>query len=538
MATTKGLGWFDTTYYGPTYTEDIDAINQGIEQGLKIGAAVRERQAENRRQQADYEANRQKQIVNELTLNKLDNESREGLILKPASKSDNLNDARVDFSNMLVDKFNQLKIARDAGDLTAADYSKGLMVLQQQVPAYKAAEKIMYTGVEQYLDALDDGTLSESNDPEALEFWGAIARGDADVSYKIGDDGNIFLTGTWNDSNGKAQPIDAALKEMERLPFLSKKPETTVKQQLEADVSNILATKKGNAMKAFNEKTGKYQEDYNPISNPDGTPTTWFKQFADESFDGYFSGLGGGNKKKALKEYLLDSLEVQDRVELMDKLAQYTNKSDKNGSAESYGLATVNELVNDLTPDQIKSFINSTVKGSWIDQTRNAVLKANKELIDKANLAQSEASLEYRKDLANTRKAEYQAESARKSAFESKPDEKDNKLQTALSDLNEAGFQKNQAGVWVGSLPSTNEKLAETLEGLGFVLNKSLGANKGFEVKPQGGGGSFEIKTGETSQEFIRKFLMSRKINDATAKAEAYTFDNQPDSRTKFNYAD
>lgn len=413
MATTKGLGWFDTTYYGPTYTEDIDAINQGIEQGLKIGTAVRERQAENRRQQADYEANRQKQIVNELTLNKLDNESREGLILKPASKSDNLNDARIDFSNMLVDKFNQLKIARDAGDLTAADYSKGLMVLQQQVPAYKAAEKIMYTGAEQYLDALDDGTLSESNDPEALEFWGAIARGDANVNYKIGDDGNIFLTGTWNDSNGKAQPIDAALKEMERLPFLSKKPETTVKQQLEADVSNILATKKGNAMKAFNEKTGKYQEDYNPISNPDGTPTTWFKQFADESFDGYFGGLGGGNKKKALKEYLLDSLEVQDRVELMDKLAQYTNKSDKNGSAESYGLATVNELVNDLKPDQIKSFINSTVKGSWVDQTRNAVLKANKELIDKANLAQSEASLEYRKDLANARKAEYQAESAR-----------------------------------------------------------------------------------------------------------------------------
>ena len=402
----QGFGGFDTTYYGPTYTEDIEAIEKGIQQGLQIGANIRKARAQSERQQADLAAQKQKDIANQMALDKVDNAVREGLILASDSKSDNLNDARVDFSNMLVGKFNELKIARDDGKITSGDYSKALMTLQAQIPAYKAAEKVMYGGVEQYMDALEAGTLSDSNDPEAIEFWSAMSRGDADVSYKVGDNGKISLDGTWVDSNGKKQPISTELAEMDRLPFISTRPETTVKDQLAADVKTLLDTKEGNAMRKFNEKTGQYETNYYPIHDNEGNLTDWFKQFSEESFDGYFSGLGRGDKRKALKEYLMDSVEISDRKALMDQLA--------GGNAESYGIDTLNKLLKNKNITDINNFINSNVKVNWLDQTKNAVLNGNKNLITASNQANQKAQLELRKDIANTRKAEAQALSAQK----------------------------------------------------------------------------------------------------------------------------
>jgi len=403
----QGFGSFDATYYGPTYTEDIEAIERGLQQGMQMGANVREAIARNERQKADLVAQRKTDAANQLALDRQDAAVREGLILQPESKSDNLNDARLDFSNMLVDKLNQLKIARDDGSITAADYSKGAMVLQSQIPAYKAAEKVMYGGIEQYLDALDNGTLSESNDPEAIEFWSAMSRGDAEVGYKVNKDGSISLDGTWTDSDGKKQKISAALAEMDRLPFVSQRPETTAKDQLAADAKTILDTKEGNAMKVLNPETGKYEAKIEKIYTEDGKSLTpWFKQFATESFDGYFSGLGRGDKRKALREYLMDSVEVSDRKVLMDQLA--------GGNAESYGVNSLNRLLEGKNSTDINNFINSTVKANWLEQSKNAVLNANKQMIDATNADKYKASLELQKDEANTRKAIYQAQEAGK----------------------------------------------------------------------------------------------------------------------------
>ena len=405
----QGFGGFDTTYYGPTYTEDIEAIERGMQQGLQIGANIQQARAQNARQQADLDAQKQRDIANQMALDKIDNSVREGLILSQDSKSDNLNDARIDFSNMLVDKFNQLKIARDDGNITAGDYSKALMTLQAQIPAYKAAEKVMYSGVEQYMDALQEGKLSDSNDPEAIEFWSAMARGDAEVGYKIGDNGKISLDGTWVDSNGKKKPISAELAEMDRLPFISTKPETTVKDQLAADVKTLLDTKEGNAMRTFNQKTGQYETNYYPIHDDKGNLTPWFKQFAEESFDGYFTGLGRGDKRKALKEYLMDSVEISDRKVLMDQLAGF-------GGAESYGVKTLEDLLKNKSITDINNFINSNVKVNWLDQTKNAVLEGNRNIIASSNQANQKAQLELRKDIADTTKAEAQAIKAQKEA--------------------------------------------------------------------------------------------------------------------------
>ena len=401
----QGFGSFDATYYGPTYTEDIEAIEKGLQEGLQIGTNIRQQRIANEKQKADLVAQRKIDAANQLALDRQDATVREGLILKPESKSDNLNDATIDFSNILVDKLNQLKIARDDGAITAADYSKGVMVLQAQIPAYKSATKAFYGQAEMFMDNLNNGTLSKANSAEAIEFWSAITRGDADFSYKVNDDGSMSLAGTWTTTDGEEKVFDAALGEMDRLPMISIRPETTVKDQIAADVKNILDTKDGNAMRRLDPKTGQYKEEIQELTKPDGSYQTWLKQFATESFDGYFNGLGRGDKRKALKEYLMDSVDIADRKVLMDQLA--------GGDAESYGIDTLNNLLEGKNSTDINDFINSAVKVDWFDKTKEAVLNANREIINKSNANTYEARLKLQKDEANTRKAIYQAEESR-----------------------------------------------------------------------------------------------------------------------------
>ena len=400
----RGFGSFDTTYYGPTYTEDIEAIEKGLQEGMQIGTQIAQARANSIRQKADLEAQRQRDAANQATMDKLDAATREGLVLVGDTKSDNLNDARVDFSNMLVDKFNKLKIAKDDGTITAADYSKGVMTLQAQIPAYKAAERVMRSGIEQYTDALANGNLSNADNSEDIQFWAAMTRGDANVDYRVNKDGTISLAGTWKTTDGKEKPIDAELAEMDRLPFILTKPETTAAQQLAADVNTILDTKEGNTMRQMN-KDGVYEAHIEKIYTEDGGYEPWFKQFAEESFDGYFSGLGKGDPRKGLKQYLMDSIEISDRKELMDKL---------NGGkpSESYGLNTLNDLLANKDSTFINNFINKEVKTDWLEQTKEAVIKGNEVMLNKTNQDTTKARLELEKQKADVLKAQAQAGNA------------------------------------------------------------------------------------------------------------------------------
>ena len=73
---------------------DVDkAIALGIQQGTALGKGI-----------ASGKAERQKEIANQLALDKIDKATREGLILPADSGVNSLNDARIDFSNKLVDK--------------------------------------------------------------------------------------------------------------------------------------------------------------------------------------------------------------------------------------------------------------------------------------------------------------------------------------------------------------------------------------------------------------------------------------------------
>ena len=114
MSRYGNLGAFDYKVTNvPQYdlSADIDkAIALGIQQGTALGKGI-----------ASGKAERQKEIANQLALDKIDKATREGLILPADSGVNSLNDARIDFSNKLVDKLNQAKIMRDDGSLTAAD---------------------------------------------------------------------------------------------------------------------------------------------------------------------------------------------------------------------------------------------------------------------------------------------------------------------------------------------------------------------------------------------------------------------------------
>ena len=167
MSRYGNLGAFDYRVTNvPQYDLEAD-INKGIERGIKFGQMISSAKK-------SKEIERQKEIANQIALDKLDKATKEGLILPADSSTTSLNNARIDFSNKLVDKLNQAKIMRDDGSLTAADYSKIVMTLESQIPAYKAAEKVMTGGITTYIDALEDGKLSNANSPESIEFWSAI----------------------------------------------------------------------------------------------------------------------------------------------------------------------------------------------------------------------------------------------------------------------------------------------------------------------------------------------------------------------------
>ena len=218
------------------------------------------------------------------------------------------------------------------------------MTLESQIPAYKAAEKVMTGGITTYIDALEDGKLSKANSPESIEFWSAIATGRAKVDYAYDENGNMEMVGTWTDSEGKKQPIKAALERFEQLPF----------------IKNILDTKEGSTLSKLSSKTGPggapiYETDVQTISykdvNGNEVLKPWFKQFGDDSFNSYFDSLGTGDRRMGLKQYLLDSEVGFGDYESVNSILQNKSVDELN----KMKVALRNQYVEDLKLDVLKA---------------------------------------------------------------------------------------------------------------------------------------------------------------------------------------
>jgi hypothetical protein len=375
-----GLGWFDPTYYGPTYTEDIEAINRGIELGQKTGQMIGMGILRSRKLQEDIEERNRGALADALAMGKVEKNLQESLVLPPVEGVESLQNARVDFSNSLVNKLNELKQAKENGNITAADYAKGAIVLQQQIPAYKSAEKVLYGITEKYLDALEEGSLSSAISAENKEFFSAMVRGDVDLKFETAENGQVQMVGSFKDIDGKDKPLQMALSRMEELPSVLTRPKSNVDDQIKADVDNIISTKTTNTQAKLNEATGKYEAQVQNIFDKDGNPLDWVKQTAEESFKGYMNSLGEGDKVKGVEQFILDGSSVPDKMAYIEGMTKmlYGEKAESRG----LGYKSVHELVSTLkNKNLLDSFINQNIFPTWEAKTIGRVQEANSALV-------------------------------------------------------------------------------------------------------------------------------------------------------------
>ena len=327
MSRYGNLGAFDYKVTNvPQYDLEAD-IDRGINRGLKLGQLI----AKGVKSDADVRIARQKEIANQMAIDKIDATTKEGLILKADDDLGAMSNARVEVGNMFVDKLNQAVIARNDGRLTPADFSKVAQTLNSQVAQFKDGEKALAGIMGQYMDSVENDNQSGANNPKTIEFLSAMSTGRAKVKWDFDENFNMKLTGTWTDSDGNQQPIDAALSKFEQLPQVLTAPEHTAFEQRQADIANVMESQQGSAMTRLTTKvdpvTGVpvYTSDINPlftettemVTTPDGKKVKasrtidqiqpWFKQAAEDSFNGYFDSLGKGDLRMGLKSYLLDS---------------------------------------------------------------------------------------------------------------------------------------------------------------------------------------------------------------------------------------
>ncbi len=327
MSRYGNLGAFDYRVTNvPQYDLEAD-IDRGINRGLKIGQMI----AKGVKSEADIRVARQKEIANQMAIDKVDATTREGFILKADDDAGAIGNARIKVGNAFVDKLNQATIARNNGQLTPADYSELTQTLNNQIMAFKDGEKAIAGMVGQYFDSVENNNQSGANDPKTIEFLSALGTGRANVNWDFDENYNFQLSGTWKDADGKDQPVQAALARLEQLPQVLLAPENTAFEQRQADISNVMESQQGAAMTKLTTKvdpiTGVpvYTSDINPlftettemVTTPDGKKVKasrtidqvqpWFRQAAEDSFNGYFDSLGKGDLRMGLKSYLLDS---------------------------------------------------------------------------------------------------------------------------------------------------------------------------------------------------------------------------------------
>ena len=410
MSRYGNLGAFDYRVTNvPQYDLEAD-IDRGINRGLKLGQLI----AKGLKSEADIRVARQKEIANQMAIDKMDATTREGFILKADDDKGSIGTARVKVGNAFVDKFNQAKIARDDGTMTPGDYSEVVQILNNQVMAFKDGEKAIAGMVGQYFDSVEKDNQSEANDPKTIEFLSALSTGRANINWDFDENYNFQLSGTWKDSAGKDQPVQAALARLEQLPQVLLAPENTAFEQRKADIFNLMKSQQGTAMTKLTTKvdpvTGVpvYTSDINPlftettemVTTPDGKKVKasraidqiqpWFRQAADDSFNGYFDSLGKGDLRMGLKSYLLDS--TQSGLGYEEVSALIDGEKDKDGNIIKSTIPSLDVL------KQIKENIKEEYMFEMLDETHAANKLAVKKQIqtdrgNRANIADEERKI-------------------------------------------------------------------------------------------------------------------------------------------------
>jgi len=447
MSRYGNLGSFDYRVTNvPQYDLEAD-LDRSLKAGIALGSQIGEGIRQNRYTEADKIAARQTSIANQLAIDKVDASQREGLILKADDDAGSLNETRIDFSNMLVDRLNQAKIARDSGAITAADYSKVVTTLEAQIPAYKAGEKVLYSYMADYMASVENGNQSKANNPESIQFLSAMSTGRANVDWTFDENNKMQLTGTWTDTEGKEHPIEAALSKLEQLPHVYKAPENTAFEQRQADIASLQDTQQGTAMTRVTSKTDPvtgmpmFESTINPlftettemVTTRDGKKVKasrtidqiqpWFRQAAEDSFNGYFDSLGEGDLRMGLKEYLLDS--TQSGLGYAEVSSLIDGSKDKDGNIIKNTIPTLDVL------KQIKEDMKEEYMFEMLDETQ----KANELKVEKLKQNYYGDSANVASDKIKIMNAKNDENELRKKAASGKEDSKTKSNSNELTDI-------------------------------------------------------------------------------------------------------
>lgn len=214
-----------------------------------------------------------------------------------------LQENRVEFGAMQVNKANKLKIALDAGEVTFQDYTKGMSMLETQLGMFKSAEQAILTGGEKYLAALESGKLSNANRGYYEEFWGSVADGSADITWDTDKNGQIVMSGTFPTENGK-EKVRIPLSEIDKMPSVLLKPEESSIDFMEQDIKNVYEARRMRAIE-MNGPEGQFQVG-GAINQETKTPESWAEDKFGTAFDEYVGALGEGDLVKELQQYVMD----------------------------------------------------------------------------------------------------------------------------------------------------------------------------------------------------------------------------------------
>lgn len=380
MTIPRGFGSFDptiTTKFGPTGTEEIDALNRGVQLGMQQGQQVARNIMMARREKADIEARRQLEETRADQRYKMYKMQEQGLNFPPTENIDGINAARAEVSTMLVDKANKLFEAKEAGEITAKDYRKGMTLLESQIPMYKAAEETLRVNAEKYLAGVAAGTLSNTNDPKVESWWAAVADGSAKLQYKTTEAGQIVITGEWDDPNddikGKVQVPVSEIERMSTVRYQPKEEVSTFKKantdsMLTAKIQNSIAngTSKAQLLKGLQDTTGS------PLKIDPSNPAEYnnMREQFGNNFDEYMEGLGEGDEVQQVAQYIMDGGKgnylssqgvlqgVIDKIENPALKAKFEDMNTEGDLKELIRLGKLEEVKEGLKNQYIDSSIN------------------------------------------------------------------------------------------------------------------------------------------------------------------------------------
>lgn len=385
MATSTRIGSFDptiTTKFGSTGTEDIDAIERGIQLGMQRGQQIAQNIQRARRAKIDEKNAKQIEEYRQVQRYKLhEGQTEKFNFADTPTTLDSISNARAEVSTELVKKANELFQARENGDIRPIDYIQAMSVLEGQIPLYKTAEETIRGVGEKFLVGVDENNFSNTNDPKLIAFGAALADGSAKIKYNMDNNGIISIDGSFqydDDGTSKTEKIHVPLTEIQRLANIKYKPKESVSDYIEAD---IVALKTANEQSSIGkgDTEGLWKQN-KALKMVNGKPTVdkKFKEHFSNGFEKYLEQLGEGDDVYQLGQYILDGglSNKNDSEEILDIYSQKVPGQGGEEAKKFQGKSTMETLTTMFNEHNEKDITLKDDEGNPIsrfDALRNAL---------------------------------------------------------------------------------------------------------------------------------------------------------------------